>query len=111
MKIFSRNFSKKILKDFGKLHSPENAEESFMLANRFVSRKMRRGFDENKLEKVLEKCRSKKTKTGYSVLGLRKPKLKQKIIHFEKSQNAENCKREDYLRFFDIHSVAKISKN
>ena len=35
----------------------------------------------------------KKTKIGYSVLGLRKPNFKTKIIRFEKSHNAENCKR------------------
>ena len=32
-------------------------------------------------------------KIGYSVLGMRKPNFRTKIIHFEKSQNAENCKR------------------
>ena len=31
----------------------------------------------------------KKTKIGYSVLGLRKPNLKTKNIPFEKSHNAE----------------------
>ena len=35
----------------------------------------------------------KKTKFGYSVLGLRKTNFKTKIIHFEISHNAENCKR------------------
>ena len=34
-----------------------------------------------------------KTKIGYSVLGLKKPNFKTNIIPFEKSQNAENCKR------------------
>ena len=32
-------------------------------------------------------------KIGFRVLGLRKPNFKTKIIHFEKSHNAENCKR------------------
>ena len=36
---------------FGKSRSTENIEESFMLAKRFVSRKIEGGFDENKLEK------------------------------------------------------------
>ena len=35
----------------------------------------------------------KKTKIGYSMLGLRKPNFKTKIIRFENSHNAENCKR------------------
>ena len=41
------------------------------------------------------------------MLGLRK---QTKIIHFEKSHNAENCKGGP-LRFFNIHSVAKFQKN
>ena len=32
-------------------------------------------------------------KIGYSVLGLRKPNFKTKIITFEKSHKAENCER------------------
>ena len=35
----------------------------------------------------------KKTKIEYSVLGLRKPNFKPKIIPFEKYHNVENCKR------------------
>ena len=41
------------------------------------------------------------------MLGLRKPNFKTKIIHFEKSHNAENCKGGP-LRFFNIHSVANF---
>ena len=46
-------------------------------------------FDESRKEKtpVLKK------QIGCSVLGLGKPNFKTKIIHFEKSHNAENCKR------------------
>ena len=47
----------------------------------------------------------KKTKIGNSVLGLRKLHFKTKNIPFEKSHNAENCKRGPV-----IHSVAKIQK-
>ena len=43
------------------------------------------------------------------MLGLRKPNFETKIIPFEKSHNAENCKTE-HLRFFNIHSVAKFQK-
>ena len=55
MKQRSKSFAKssriwKILIS-GKSHSPENPEESFILAKRFVSRKSEGGFDENKLEK------------------------------------------------------------
>ena len=38
------------------------------------------------------------------MLGLRK------IIRFEKSHNAENCKRGALSDFFNIHSVAKFQK-
>ena len=62
-----------------------------MLAKRFVSRKIERGFDENKLEKSrIEKTPLFK-KIGYSVLGLRKPNKRQSI-HFGRSHNAEICK-------------------
>ena len=50
------------------------------------------GFDENKLEK----SRIEKTPT--------------KNIHFENSHYAENCKKGDRLRLFNIHSVAKYQK-
>ena len=43
------------------------------------------------------------------MLGLRKPNFKTKIIPFEKSHNAENCKRGP-LRLFKTHSVAKFQK-
>ena len=43
------------------------------------------------------------------MLGLRKPNFRTKIIHFETSHNAENCKRGP-LRFFNNHSVAKFQK-
>ena len=43
------------------------------------------------------------------MLGLRKPNFKTKIIHFEKSHNAENCKM-GALRFFNIYSAAKFQK-
>ena len=63
-----------------------------------------------------EKSRIEKTpvfektmKIGYSVLRLRKPSFKTKVIRFEKSHNAKNCKR-DPLRFFTIHSAAKFQK-
>ena len=42
-------------------------------------------------------------KVGYSVLGLRKANFKTKIIHFENSHNAKNCK-------ILFHSVAKFQK-
>ena len=41
------------------------------------------------------------------MLGLRKPNFKTKIIRFEKSHNAENCKRGTFL---NIHFVAKFQK-
>ena len=84
------------MKVSGKSHSAENPEQCFMLAKRFVSSKNRGGFDENKLDKMSPKKTAlfkKKTKIGYSVLGLKKPNFKTKIIRFEKSHNAENCKR------------------
>ena len=88
-----------------------------MLAKSFTFKKLLAkieggGFDENKLEKSsIEKTPVfKKNKFGYSVLGLRKPNFKTKIIHFEISHNAENCKRGP-LRFFNNHSVAKFKKN
>ena len=84
------------MKVSGKSHSAENIEQCFILAKRFVSSKNRGGFDENKLEKKSHKKQrslKKKTKIGYSVLGLKKPNFKTKIIRFEKSHNAKNCKR------------------
>ena len=55
--------------------------------------KIEGGFDEKKLEKSrIEKTPMfTKAKIGYSVLGLRKPNLRQKFIL--KNLNAENCKR------------------
>ena len=35
----------------------------------------------------------RKTKIGYSALGIRKRNFKTKIIPLEKSQNGENCKK------------------
>ena len=43
------------------------------------------------------------------MLGLRKPNFKTKIIHFEKSHNAENCKR-GLFEILNIHSFAKFQK-
>ena len=43
-------------------------------------------------KKSHRKTRSFK-KIGYSVLALRKPNFKTKIIPFEKSHKAENCER------------------
>ena len=43
------------------------------------------------------------------MLGLRKPNFKTKIIHFEISHNAENCKRGPF-EIFNNHSVAKFQK-
>ena len=84
------------MKVSGKSQSAENHEQCFTLAKRFVSSKNRGGFDENKLGKKSHRKNSglsKKTKIGYRVLGLRKPNFKTKIIRFQKSHNAENCKR------------------
>ena len=47
----------------------------------------------NSKKNRIEKTAVFKTKIGYSVLGLRKPNFKTKMIRFEKSHNAENCKR------------------
>ena len=44
------------------------------------------------------------------MLGLRKPNFKTKIIRFQKSHNARNCKRGALSDFFNIHSVAKFQK-
>ena len=44
------------------------------------------------------------------MLGLRKPKLRTKNIPFEKSRNAENCKRGTLSDFLNIHSVANFQK-
>ena len=72
--------------------------------------KIEGSFDENKLEKTRIKTPVfKKTKIGHSVLGLRKPNFKTKVIHFEKSHNAENCKGGPLI-FFNIHSVANFQK-
>ena len=63
------------------------------------------------LKSRIEKHRSfKTTKIGYSVPDLRKPNFNMKIIPFEECHNAGNCERGDPLRFFNIHSVAKIQK-
>ena len=43
------------------------------------------------------------------MLGLRKPNFKTKIIHFEISHNAENCKGGAF-QIFNNHSVAKFQK-
>ena len=39
------------------------------------------------------------------MLGLTKPNFKTKIIHFEISHNAENCKRGQPSKFLNKHSV------
>ena len=44
------------------------------------------------------------------MLGLRKPNLKTKIIQFEKSQNAGNCKRGHFEIFLNILFFAKFQK-
>ena len=46
------------------------------------------------------------------MLGLRKPNFKTKLIRFEKSHNAENCKKGGghFEIFLNIHSVAKFQK-
>ena len=79
----------------GKSHSAENLEESFTLAKRFVSGKNRGGASvKTNFKSRIEKTQVfKKAKIGYSVLGLRKPNFKTKIIPFEKSHNAKNCGR------------------
>ena len=71
------------------LRSPLRSQNASFLV------KIEGGFDENEFKKSrIEKTPVfKKTKIGYSVLGLRKPHSKKKIIPFEKSHNAENCKR------------------
>ena len=44
------------------------------------------------------------------MLGPRKPNFRTKMIHFEISHNAENCKRGPF-EIFNNHSVAKFQKN
>ena len=56
----------------------------------------------------------KKTKFGYCVLGLRKPNFKTKIIRFEKSHNAENCKRgalRDFLTSILLQNFKKLKRD
>ena len=48
-----------------------------------------------------------KKQIGYSALGLRKPNFRTKIIPFEKSHNAENCKRGP----FEIFSTSILLQN
>ena len=61
---WKKTFSRKLL------HSAENPEESSMLAKRFVSGKIPRGFDLKKLKKLhsSEKTAVLKNKFGYSML-------------------------------------------
>ena len=109
-KKFSKIF---LMKVSGKSHSAENLEQCFMLAKRVVSSKNRGGFDENKLEKKSHRKNSglfKKTKIGYSVLSLKKPNFKTKIIRFEKSHNAENCKR-GHFEIFLTSILLQNTKN
>ena len=60
-----------------------------------ISKKLRGTFGTiKKFEQFSEKkTKNASKKIGYSMLGLRKPNFKTKIIHFEISHNAENCKR------------------
>ena len=44
------------------------------------------------------------------MLGLKKPTFRAKNTRFEKSHNAENCKKNDPLRFYNNQSVAKYQK-
>ena len=80
---FRKNF---LMKVSGKSLSPENPEESFMLAKRSVSRKMGASMKE-KLEKSrIEKTPVFKTKIGYRVLCLRKPNFRPNYSFWEISQ-------------------------
>ena len=45
------------------------------------------------------------------MLGLRKPNLKTKIIHFEISHNAENCKRGPFEIFLTTILLQNFKKN
>ena len=73
---------------------PKTMSSSLCLQKFSFLVKIERGFDENKLEKSrrMEKTPVFK-KIGHRVLGKRKPNFKTKIIHFESSHNAENCKK------------------
>ena len=79
----------------GKSHSAEIPKESSMLAKRFVpSENCGMGFDRNDLEKKShgKTAGLEKAKFGYSVVS--KPNFKRKINLFEKTHNADMCKRE-----------------
>ena len=74
--------------------------------------KIEGGFDENKFKKSrVEKTPVfKKTKIGYSVLGLRKPNFRTKTIPFDKKISIPKTVKGGPFRFFNIHSVAKFQK-
>ena len=84
-----------------------------MLAKRFVSRKIEWGFDENKVEESRrEKTHAgleKKTKIGYSVLGLRKPNLRQKVLIL-KNLTMPNTVKGGPFEIFQHPFCCKISK-
>ena len=61
----------------------------------------------NKKSRIEKTAVFKENKIGYSVLGLRKPNFKTKIIRFEKSHNAENCLR----GHFEIFSTSILLQN
>ena len=89
--FFRKNFSMKV---YGKSHSAENLEQSFMLAKRFVSSKSREGFDKN-IRKKVAWCLKNVLKTNSHI-----------ACWF--THNAENCKRRDPLCFLKIEFVAKL---
>ena len=67
------------MKVSAKSHGPEKPEESFMLAERFVYRQIE-GFDETDEKSRIEKTPVFEKKIGYSLLGLKKPNLGQKLF-------------------------------
>ena len=101
-KIFSKKF---LMKVFGKSHSLENPEESFMLVKRFVSRKIEEG---GLRWKQIRKNSQKKN--GYSVLGLRKFNSRRKLLILKKNSQSRKLWKVNPLRFSNIHSVAKHTK-
>ena len=92
-KIFSKNFFEGHRQFFWSRIVPKTLTSPLESQNVSFWWKLRGDFDEKKLKKSHMKNTGLWKKIGYSVLGLRKPNFKTKIITFEKSHKAENCER------------------
>ena len=68
------------MKVSAKSHGPEKPEESFMLAERFVYRQIEGASMKTDEKSRIEKMPVFEKKIGYSLLGLKKPNLGQKLF-------------------------------